>query len=229
MAFGRAVPPPPRFRFADRIDAGARLAEALRAYAQRGDVSVLGLPRGGVVVAARVAERLLAPLDVVVVRKVRAPRHPELAMGAVALWHGCPEVVREERVITQAGVSDEEFQRDVSRELDEANRRASCWQRGARPDLRSRSVIVVDDGLATGSTMRAALQVLRAAGAGRLVAAVPVAPPEQVRAIAEHADEVVCVLQPQPMRAVAVHYVDFAEVPDAVVDRELLRAAESRR
>jgi putative phosphoribosyl transferase len=206
--------------FRDRDDAGQQLALALAHYAGRPDVVVLGLPRGGVVVAARVAERLYAPLDVVVARKIPAPGHRELAMGALAVWRGLDAVVRNDHVIESARVSPEAFESDRHRELEVARRRAADWS-PAPPDLAGRTVIVVDDGLATGATMRAALEVLRLAGAAHLVAAVPVGVAVELTEVRRRTDDVVCVLVPDRFLSVGSHYGDFGEVVDATVTREL--------
>ncbi len=206
--------------FRDRDDAGQQLARALAHYARRPDVVVLGLPRGGVVVAARVAEELDAPVDVVVARKIPAPGHRELAMGALAVWDGRDAVVRNEHVIESARVSPDTFEADRLLELEVAHRRAADWS-PVPPDLAGRTAIVVDDGLATGATMRAALEVLRLAGAAHLVAAVPVGVKAELADLRQRTDDVVCVLAPEPFLSVGSHYADFGEVVDATVRREL--------
>jgi putative phosphoribosyl transferase len=210
-------------RFADRNAAGAALAGCLGHLGGRDDVLVLGLPRGGVVVAARVAERLHARLDVVVARKLGCPGHQELAVGAVALWGPHVAVIRNEDVLRRAGVSDAEFDSARRRELEVARHRAAQW--GQLPSSVADTVVVlVDDGLATGATMNAAAAAARRAGPGRLVAAIPVGAPEEVRALTLAVDEVVCVHTPHVFRAVGAHYGDFSQVDDRIVARELDRA-----
>ena len=200
--------------FRDRRDAGERLAARLAAYADESPV-VVGLPRGGVVVAAAVAEALQAPLDVIVVRKLGVPSQPELGMGAVGEGG---VIVRTQPVIDAARVMPEQFDAVVAREQDEVARRADRFRGDrARVPLTGRTVIVVDDGIATGGTARAALEVARAQGASRVVLAVPVAPPETLRELESVADEVVCLDAPQWFQAVGVHYIDFTQTSDQEV------------
>ena len=200
--------------FRDRRDAGERLAARLSSLADESPV-VVGLPRGGVVVAAVVAEALGAPLDVIVVRKLGVPTQPELGMGAVGEGG---VIVRTEPVIQAAHVSPDQFEVVVAREREEVARRAERFRGDRGPvSLAGRTVIVVDDGIATGGTARAALEVVRAHGARRVVLAVPVAPPETLRALESLADEVVCLDAPQWFQAVGVHYVDFAQTSDQEV------------
>ena len=203
--------------FADRVAAGELLADRLRGIA-RNDAVVLGLPRGGVVVAAQVASRLSAPLDVVVVRKLRTPGHAELAMGALAVFGTHTAVVRVEDVIDRARIDDSTFESAHRRELEVARQRSAEWSPNP-PGVAGRTAVAVDDGLATGATMRAAIAVLREAGAARVVAAAPVGAAETVRGLDA---EVVCLLTPPRFRAVGVHYRDFGEVSDDTV-RELLQ------
>jgi putative phosphoribosyl transferase len=202
--------------FRDRRDAGERLAARLASFASESPV-IVGLPRGGVVVAAAVAEALHAPLDVVVVRKLGVPTQPELGMGAVG-EDGV--IVRTEAVIQAAGVTPEQFDAVVARERAEVARRATRFRGDRAPvPLHGRTVIVVDDGIATGGTARAALEVVRAQGAQRVVLAVPVAPPEALRDFAAVADEVVCLEAPRWFQAVGTHYADFTQTSDQdVVD-----------
>jgi putative phosphoribosyl transferase len=209
--------------FADRRAAGDALADRLTHLADRDDVLVLGLPRGGIVVAARVAERLGAAFDVVVVRKLRCPGHEELAMGALALWGNHESIVRNDEVIARAGVSTAAFDAARLRELNVARHRAADWGQ-LPPHVHDRVVVLVDDGLATGATMRAAVKAVRTAGAGRLVVAVPVGAPDELRDMQRMADEVAFVDAPPQFRAVGVHYRDFGQVDDATVARELARA-----
>jgi predicted phosphoribosyltransferase len=211
--------------FRDRTDAGQRLAQRLDHLPDR-PTRVLALPRGGVVVAAPIAERLGAPLDVLVVRKIGTPWHRELAMGAVAIWGGQEAVVRNRHVLDSAGITAAEFADACRREATEARRRLGTW---ASPDseVTGMQVVLVDDGLATGATMRAAVTVMRTAGAGRIVVAVPVGAPDELREFGELVEEVVYLSAPRPFRAVGAHYVDFGQVDDAAVT-DALAAARAR-
>jgi predicted phosphoribosyltransferase len=206
-------------RFRDRADAGRQLGERLSAYAGRTDVVVLALPRGGVPVGQEVARALGVPLDVLIVRKLGLPGQEELAIGALA--SGGTRVLNEE-LVAQLGLPVELVDRVAAREAIELERRERLY-RGDKPapDIASRVVIVVDDGLATGSTMRAAVLALRAQVPERIVVAVPTAPPQACADLDGVADEVVCLMQPQPFYAVGMSYEDFAEVGDEEV-RKLL-------
>ena len=203
--------------FADRADAGRRLAERLGAYAGRDDVIVLGLPRGGVPVAAEVARSLGAPLDVCVVRKLGVPGDEELALGAIATGG---VLVRNERVVAELHLSDEAIAAVAAVELDELHRRERAY-RGDRPpvDVAGRTVLVVDDGLATGATMRAAVRALRTRGPARVVVAVPVAAAETCRALGPDVDDVVCAMRPTDFRSVGGWYQDFSPTSDDEVRR----------
>ncbi len=207
-------------RFQDRAEAGRELGERLaEEYAGRDDVLVLALPRGGVAVGREVAEILDAPLDALVVRKLGFPGQDELAMGAIA--SGGARVLNE-ALLEQTGLPRDRVDAVVARELEELHRREQLY-RGARPppDVAGKTVIVVDDGLATGSTMLAAVQALRSQEPARIVAAVPTAPPQTCTALEEVADEVVCLRQPYPFYAVGLSYEDFSEVGDDEVRRLL--------
>jgi putative phosphoribosyl transferase len=201
--------------FADREDAGRALALLLSSYARRDDVVVLGLPRGGVPVAAEVASALGAILDVLIVRKLGVPRHPELAMGAIAGVGQGIELVRNDRVLARVQVSDAEFDAVHRAELTELHRRSVAY-RGDRPAvaLAGQVVIIVDDGLATGSTMRAAVAAVRRQQPRRLVVAVPVGPVDSGAALGEQVDEVVVALTPARFQAVRQGYQDFSETSD---------------
>jgi putative phosphoribosyl transferase len=201
-------------RFADRREAGRALAERL-STTERGGVVVLGLPRGGVIVAAEVAAALAAPLDVLVVRKLGLPWQPELAMGAIAAVGETVETVRTEEVLRRAHVDEETFAGVRQRELAELRRREQAY-RGDRPALalRGRAVVLVDDGLATGSTMRAAVVAVRRNAPAALTVAVPIGSPRACAALEPDVDELVCLSAPGSFRAVGQGYVDFAPTGD---------------
>ena len=214
-------------RYADRQAAGSALGERLRAAASpSADTVVLGLPRGGVLVAAGVAQALAAPLDVLVVRKLGLPWQPELAMGAIAAVGDAVETVRVESVLAAADVPSETFEAVRARELAELRRREEAY-RGGRPPVAvtGRTVIVVDDGLATGATMRAAVIAVRRQAPRAVLAAVPVGSPAACTAMADEVDELVCLSAPQRFRAVGQAYADFSETSDAEVRAALGRAA----
>jgi predicted phosphoribosyltransferase len=220
---GEGLPMMTSPRFRDRAEAGKALAALLAAdYGNGSDVVVLGLPRGGVPVAYEVAVALDAPLDVFVVRKLGVPGQPELAMGAVA--SGGSRVLNR-YVLRISGVSDDELERVTVAERELLARREASY-RGDRPPLEvaGRVVIVVDDGLATGASMRAAVEALRTQGPSELVVAVPVAPPDSRDELAGVADKVVCARTPHPFFAVGHWYDDFSEVSDDEVRRYLAPA-----
>ncbi|HFE32537.1 MAG TPA: phosphoribosyltransferase [Gammaproteobacteria bacterium] len=196
----------------NRRVAGQALAEALKSYAGRDDVIVLALPRGGVPVAAEVARALGAPLDVMLVRKLGLPGHPELAMGAIASGG---VMVMNDDVVRRLSVSPAAIEAVAEAEGRELARRERAY-RGERPwpDLKGRCVILVDDGLATGATMHAAIDAVRAQQPGCIVVAVPVAPPDTVRTLEALVDEVVCPLQPQSFMAIGQWYQDFTQTSD---------------
>jgi predicted phosphoribosyltransferase len=212
--------------FRDRRDAGRALATLLEQYRGRDDVVVLALPRGGVPVAYEVATALQAPLDVFVVRKLGVPGHEEFAMGAIASGGG---VVINDDVVRGLGIAPAAIQRVADAEARELARREHAY-REARPmeDVTGRTVILVDDGLATGSSMRAAILALRRLGPARIVVAVPAAPESTCQELAAEADEVVCATTPTPFFAVGQSYWDFTQTTDDEV-RELLRAASTSR
>lgn len=214
-------------RFRDRTDAGRCLAGMLPAYAARSDVVVLGLPRGGVPVAYEVARALGAPLDVFLVRKLGVPGHEELAMGAIA--SGGTRVLNDE-IVGALGIPPEVIDAVAARETAELSRRERAY-RGDRPpvDVRARTVILIDDGLATGATMRAAAAALRQAGPRRLVVAVPLASREACDAFRTEVDEVVCASRPEPFHAVGLWYDDFSQTTDAEVRALLARPTAPTR
>jgi predicted phosphoribosyltransferase len=213
-----------RTLFRDRVEAGDVLAGQLGQYAGRDDVLVLGLPRGGVPVAARVASALAAPLDVFVVRKLGVPGHQELAMGAIA--SGGVQVVNEQ-VVDRLGLTEAVLAQAAEAEGRELARRERRYREGqGPPDLAGRVVILVDDGLATGSTMRAAVAAARRLGPARVVVAVPTAPASTCQRLRQEADEAVCATIPRPFRAVGYSYRSFPQTSDEEV-RSLLAAAWS--
>jgi predicted phosphoribosyltransferase len=206
--------------FADRREAGQHLARELARWTGRDDVVVLALPRGGVPVAWEVARELGAPLDVFVVRKLGTPGHRELAMGAIA--SGGVRVLNEE-VVRSYGVSPQSIERVADEELQELERREGAYRNGRPPlPLAGKVVILVDDGLATGSTMRAAVQAVRLHEPARVVVAVPVGASDTCAELRHLADEVICARTPEPFSAVGVWYRDFDQTTDEEV-RALLR------
>ncbi len=211
-------------RFADRAEAGRELAAALSDYRDRDDVVVLALPRGGVPVAFEVARELKAPLDVFVVRKLGLPAQPELAMGAIA--SGGIQVLNDE-VVHALGVPHETIEKVAAREREELARREQLY-RGDRPpqSVEGKTVILVDDGVATGSTMRAAIKALREQKPADLVVAIPVAPPETCEALRREADTVVCTRTPEPFLALGAWYASFPQTPDAEIQDLLTRASD---
>jgi putative phosphoribosyl transferase len=208
--------------FSDRTDAGQQLAKALARYRQDKPV-VLALPRGGVPVAAEIATALGAPLDLVLVRKIGVPYQPELAAGAV-VDGGSPVVVRNEDIIRLAGVSEADFAAIRDRELAEIERRRKLYLGDrAHPALKDRTVIVVDDGIATGATTRAALRAIRTHKPRKLVLAVPVGPTSTLAELRDEADDIVCLEDHENFGAIGLFYADFRQVADAVVTDLLAR------
>jgi predicted phosphoribosyltransferase len=209
-------------RFRDRHDAGRRLASMLDEYAGRDDVIVLALPRGGVPVGAEVANALRAPLDVFLVRKLGVPGREELAMGAIA--SGGVRVLNPD-VVDQLQIPVKWIDVVAAREGEELARREARYRDGRpAPDVRGKTVILVDDGLATGASMKAAVIALRDQGPGRIVVAVPVGAGETCQELGALADEVVCAVTPDPFYAVGSWYLDFDQTTDEEV-RELLAGA----
>ena len=208
--------------FVDRTDAGQQLAKALAHYKDQRPV-VLALPRGGVPVAAEVAAALDAPLDLILVRKIGVPFQPELAMGAV-VDGGEPVIVRNEDVISLSGVSEQEFNTIRDQQLAEIERRRKLYL-GDRPhpQIAGRTVLVVDDGVATGATTRAALHAIRLRKPSKLVLAVPVAPTDTLEKLRGEADEVVCLEDYENFGAIGLFYSDFRQVSDTEVTDILAR------
>jgi putative phosphoribosyl transferase len=212
-------------RFKNRREAGQRLADQLKKYADREDVIVLGLPRGGVPVGYEVAARLNAPLDVFVVRKLGVPGEEELAMGAIA--SGGVRVLNQD-VIQSLGISEALIERVARREQEELERRERLYRGARQPaQVEGRTVILVDDGLATGASMRAAVKALKALGPKEIVVAVPTAPPEACRELARLVDEIVCLMTPRPFMGVGAWYEEFGQTTDEEVREVLQRAKEA--
>ncbi len=208
--------------FRNRSEAGQRLAAALLKY-QGQPLTILALPRGGVPVAAKVAEALEAPLDLILVRKIGVPFQPELAMGAV-VDGAKPVVVRNEDVISLTGISDEEFRAVRDRELAEIERRRKTYLAGREPvPIAGRVTIIIDDGIATGATMRAALQAIRMRNPRRLVLAVPVAPTSTLQELRDETDEIVCLEDYPEFGAIGLYYADFRQTSDEEVVALLAR------
>lgn len=212
--------------FKDRSEAGRALGARLARYAGRPDVLVLGLPRGGVPVAAGVAEALGAPLDVWIVRKLGIPGHEECAMGAIASG-GILDLDRER--IDTLGLSRTELERVILRESAELARREQAYRLGRpQPEVRGKTIVLVDDGLATGATMRAAVSASRQLSPARIVVAVPVASSEACQDLASLADECACLSTPQPFRSVGTWYEDFRPTTDEEVVACLQRFGDGK-
>ncbi len=216
--------------FVDRASAGSALAASMHAYRDREDVLVLGLPRGGVPVAAKVANDLHAPLDIVLVRKLGAPGQPELAIGAIA---GGGVLVINENILSAAANAGE-IRDEIHRQRAELNRRESVYRNGHLPPaVAGRTVILVDDGAATGATMLAAVRAMRKQSAKRVIVALPVASEEAMRALGDEADEVHCLLTPPIFRAVGEWYESFGQTTDtevcALLSQALRRQSQQAR
>jgi putative phosphoribosyl transferase len=214
-------------RFRDRYDAGRQLAAKLAGYHGRSDVLVLALPRGGVPVAFEVAQALRAPLDVFLVRKLGLPGHEELAMGAIASGG---VVVYNSEVVGELAISDRVIEAVAAREeLELARRERAYRDERPPPAVRGKLVILVDDGLATGSTMRAAARALRQQQPERIVVAVPTAAPETCDDLRAEVDEIICAVTPEPFLAVGLSYEQFEQTSDEEVRALLARAAQPTR
>ncbi len=202
--------------FANRRSAGRQLSRRLQHLRQEKPV-VLALPRGGVPVGFEIAERLDAPLDIILVRKIGVPWQPELALGAV-VDGADPQVIINDKLAAELAVEEDYIRGETARQLQEIERRRQIY-RGSRTPLpiAGATVIIVDDGIATGSTVRTALRAVRKAGARKIVLAVPVAPEDALKELSEDVDEIVCLSSPSPFIAVGAHYGEFAQVADADV------------
>jgi len=212
--------------FENRVQAGRRLGAALESYSGSSDVTVLALARGGLPVGEQVAEIIKAPLDVFVVRKLGVPGQEELAMGAIA--SGGIRFLND-RIIGAINISAEEIEEAVQRETEELKRREQAYRDGRRPEpLADRTVILVDDGLATGASMLAAVKAVRERNPASVVVAVPVAAPAVLSRIGGAADRVICLETPTPFEAVGTWYLDFPQTTDQEV-REILRRSRQRR
>lgn len=210
--------------FENRAAAGTRLAKALSRYRGKEDTIVVGLPRGGVVTAASVAEDLDLPLDVLVIRKLTAPGNEELAIGAIG--PGGVRVLNHD-VIAMLGIDPPEIDRIEKRERAVLDQRDRLYRGDPRPlDCARKRVILVDDGVATGSTMLTAIAVIRRENPARIILAVPVAPLDALERVCLYADELVCLATPEPFRAVGYWYIDYAPVSDQEVSRTIARAQE---
>lgn len=210
--------------FNDRSDGGSQLALRLKKYKDQKGVLVLALPRGGVVTGYEIARYLNAPLDVVIVRKIGFPGQPELGIGAV------PEtgtVVLNEFIISTYGVQKDYIEREISRQKEEISRRVKLYRKGkGLPDLEGKTIILVDDGVATGATMKAAITTMREEKLSKLIVALPVAPPSVADEIQQMVDEFICIETPFDFMAVGAHYRDFTQVSDEEVIELLQRSAE---
>ncbi len=209
--------------FHNRSDAGIRLAERLHQYRGRDDVVVLALPRGGVVTGYEIARALNLRLDVLIVRKIGFPGQPELALGAIS---ETGSVVLNRPIVSSGGLSKEFIPTEIERQKKEIALRISLYRSGkGLSNLEGKTVILVDDGVATGATIKAAIETLKQEKLAKLVVALPVGPPEAMNALRQMADEVVCLDTPLPFIAVGNHYQDFAQVSDQEVVDLLKRAA----
>lgn len=209
--------------FRDRADAGHRLGALLGRHRNEHPI-VVAVPRGGVPVGFEVARALGAPLEIVVVRKLRAPDQPELGIGAVADGDH-PDTILNQELIQLAGVSRDYLALEIERQLAEIKRRQELYRQGrGAADLRGFTVILIDDGIATGGSIRAALRSVRRSGASKVILAVPVAPPDTIEALRTEADEIVCVATPDYLGAIGEFYVDFLQTSDSEVIRLLEEA-----
>lgn len=212
-------------KFPDRREAGRELANALARFFQS-EPLIFALPRGGVPVAFEVAKALQAPLDLLMVRKIGAPGHEEFGLGAVVDGDD-PQIVLNTEAMRVVNPPPGYVEAETQRQLKEIERRRRLYFGKRRPiPAKGRTVILVDDGIATGGTMRAALKAMHRTGALRIVAAIPVAPPDVIATLREEADEVICLREPEPFEAVGLHYIDFHQTTDAEVVQLLHEACD---
>ena len=212
--------------FVDRVDAGKRLASALKGFSGKHGV-VLAIPRGGVVVGYVIAKALNLPLDVIIPRKIGAPNNPELAIGAVA---EDGTAILDDNLIKYLGVSREYIKEETERQKQEIERRLKLYRQDmSYPDLKGLDVIVVDDGIATGSTMKAALASVKNRGAASITVAVPVGPPSTIEELNEMADRVVCLYTPQYFQAIGEFFTDFSQTSDEEVIKLLKECKQIER
>lgn len=209
--------------FADRRDAGIQLAARLKKYKGRKDLLVLALPRGGAVTGFEIAKNLGAPMDVLIVRKIGFPGQPELAVGAVS---ETGTVALNEAIISMYGVSEDYLRKETSRQKEEISRRVKLYRKGKTVSgLEGKTIILVDDGVATGATVKAAIMTLRKERISRLVLALPVGPTDTVNELKGMVDELICIEIPEAFYAVGAHYSDFTQVEDEEVVEMLERSA----
>ena len=209
-------------RFRNRIEAGKKLAEELQDYVSQ-DVIVVAIPRGGVVIGYEVALQLSSPLDIVIPRKIGAPGNPEFAIGAVT---EDGTIVLNKQADAILGISEEYLEKTTEREISEIARRAAIYRHGAQPEpLKGKTVIIVDDGLATGATMGAAVASIRKRGASKIVVAVPVAPPDAIIKLSKDVDKIICPVVYESFYAIGQFYDDFNQVEDD----EVIRLLEQNR
>ena len=205
--------------FRDRSDAGVQLAERLKGYKDREDVIVLALPRGGVVTGHEIARYLNAPLDIIIVRKIGFPGQPEFGIGAVS---ETGTVFLDQRIVSTYGVTKQYIEEEINRQKEEISRRVKLYRKGGSiRKLDGKVIILVDDGVATGATMKAAIVALRKEKINKVVVAIPVAPPETADEIKKMADEFICIETPPDFMAVGSHYRDFTQITDEEVVRLL--------
>jgi putative phosphoribosyl transferase len=210
--------------FNDRRDAGAQLALRLKEYKDQKDLFVLALPRGGVVTGYEIARYLNAPLDVIIVRKIGFPGQPELGIGGVSETGA---VVLNDLIISTYGVQKDYIEREISKQKEEISRRINLYREGERlQDLEGKTIILVDDGVATGGTIKAAIATLREEKLNKLIIALPVAPPEIADTLKQMVDEFICIEMPEDFMAVGGHYRDFSQVSDKEVV-ELLQQSKT--
>lgn len=210
--------------FTNRREAGRELAQAVTALAIDNPI-VFALPRGGVPLGFEVAKLLKAPLDILLVRKISAPGHEEYGIGAL-VDGASPQVVIDEKIAQMVGADQAYIDREVQRQLEEVERRRAAYGSGLAHSPLGRSVILVDDGIATGGTVKAALKALRKSGAARIILAVPVAPRSAIAELRQFCDDVICLAMPEPFYAVGAHYGDFTQTDDAEVIELLDRARQ---